>query len=199
MFESFFSFLSFKESPQRNQISAPDPVEIDSDDRGNEIEAPVLRVSEYTHGQELSGWVLKVNDGGIVVSLPNTETGLVLRDEVSWRGYPKKFKKGDWVDVVVMAFKPEKGLFLSIRRANSAERIKAVYETVTVGAVLSGKIKSVKDYGVFVSVGPGVEGLCHVSHITDISAFDKHAIGQDVKVRVLEFIEAEDRIQLEFV
>lgn len=158
---------------------------------------PGLRESEYTPGQELGGWILKVSPGGIVVTLPNTETGLVLRDEISWPGYPVTYKKGNWVDVVVTAVKPNRGLFLSIRKAKSSERVKAIYDTIKVGGVMQGRIKSVKDYGVFVSVGPGVEGLCHASNIPDISIYDRRCIGKNLNVRVIEFDPANDRIQLE--
>lgn len=208
MFQSFFSFLSFKDRPASNPLdshvssmSHRVDVQLDLDETSCEFndDASSLRTSEYTHGQELSGWVLKVTPGGIVVTLPNTETGLVLRDEVCWPGFPVHYKKGDWVDVVVVSFKPERGLGLSIRRAKTKERIRAVYATVRPGVVLEGRIKTVKDYGVFISIGPGVQGLCHVSRISDISKYGKHAIGQTLSVRVLEFDEANDRIALEIV
>jgi small subunit ribosomal protein S1 len=187
--QRFFSFLSFKKS----ENDLPDFLEqpAASDDQS------ALRESEYAPGQELGGWILKVSPGGIVVTLPNTETGLVLRDEISWPGYPVSYKKGNWVDVVVTSVKRDRGLFLSIRKAKSAERVKAIYDTIKVGAIMQGRIKSIKDYGVFVSVGPGVQGLCHESNIADISKFGKHSIGKDIDVRVIEFDPANDRIQLE--
>ena len=153
--------------------------------------------SEYTPQQELSGWVLKVSPGGIVVTLPNCETGLVLRDEISWAGYPKKFKKGDWVDVVVTSFDAEHGLYLSIRRARSEDRVKSVYENINVGGLMDGRIKSIKPYGIFVTVGPGVAGLCHVSRLKDITEFDKNSIGQAIKVRIVGFNPDTHRIELE--
>jgi len=156
-----------------------------------------LNSSEYVRGQELSGWVIKVSPGGIVVRLPNKETGLVLRDEICWPGYPIKYKKGSWVDVVVTSFKPGRGLFLSIRRAKSKERIESIYKNLVVGSMVDGRIRSIKDYGVFISVGPGVQGLCHISQLKDISLFTNQSIGDHIKVRVIEFDRSTGRIQLE--
>lgn len=195
--KTFLKNLFSLRSPRKvDPVAAPLVVEVTS---AKVQEAPAMISSEYEYGQEWRAQILKfMPGGGFIVMLPNSETGLVLRDEVSWAGYPVQYRKGEWVDVVVISFKPEKGLFLSIRRARSAERLKAIYETVRPGAVLDGKIKSVKDYGVFVSVGPGVQGLCHVSRIPDISIYGRHSIGQDVKVNVLSFDKVEERIQLEF-
>ena len=81
------SFLSFKKTP------VPIPEDDDDDDDSAVTLAPTpLRVSEYTPGQELSGWVVRVSDGGVVVMLANRETGMVVRDEISWPGYPVNYK-----------------------------------------------------------------------------------------------------------
>lgn len=184
-----FSFLSFKKTHDGL------PNCFNKGETGEENSA--LRESEYTPGQELGGWILKVSPGGIVVTMPNSETALVLRDEISWPGYPVIYKQGSWVDVVVTAFKPDRGLFISIRKARSAERIKAVYETIEVGKIMQGRIKSIKDYGIFVTVGPGVEGLCHASNIPDILNIRKYSCGNSIDVRVLEFDPSNHRIQLE--
>lgn len=185
----FLSFLSFKKTP----ASIPE-----DDDEFVETLAPAhLRVSEYAPGQELGGWVVRASEGGVIVMLPNRETGMVVRDEISWPGYPMTYKKGSWVNVVVTTFKPERGLYLSIRGALRTERINAVYDKLNVGDVLEGRIKSIKDYGVFVTIGPGVSGLYHESRIQDISAFDRHSIGKSLNVRVIEVNRSADRIQLE--
>lgn len=195
MFKRLFSFLS----PAHPRTDLPGSSAHDAEliDAGDSNVKEKRWVSEYTPRQELSGLILKVSPGGIVVTLPNRETGLVLRDEISWPGYPRQFKKGDSVDVVVTSFNPERGLYLSIRRARSEERVKAVYERIKVGEVIDGRIKSIKPYGVFVTVGPGVSGLCHVSSLNDIAQYDKKSIGQDIKVRVIGLNPLAHRIELE--
>lgn len=195
MFKRLFSLFSPSSSP--DDLPGCDAQDVEVIDAGEGSADGKRWVSEYTPRQELSGWILKVSPGGIVVTLPNCETGLVLRDEISWPGYPRKFKKGDWVDVVVTSFNSERGLYLSIRRARSEERVKAIYETIKVGEVIDGRIKSIKPYGVFVTVGPGVSGLCHVSSLNDMTQYDKESIGQVIKVRVIGFNPLENRIELE--
>lgn len=193
MFQRLFSLFSPEKAPAElpGTIGSVPQHAAANDSGGKRWE------SEYTPRQELSGWVLKVSPGGIVVKLPNCETGLVLRDEISWPGYPKKFKKGDWVDVVVTSFDAEHGLYLSIRRARSEDRVKSVYENINVGGLMDGRIKSIKPYGIFVTVGPGVAGLCHVSRLKDITEYDKKSIGRAIKVRVVGFNPDIHRIELE--
>ncbi len=78
------------------------------------------------------------------------------------------------------------------------EMIEAVTEEVKIGKIYSGRVSSVKDFGAFIEVVPGQDGLCHISELdTDYvkSADDVVKIGDDVRVKVIS-IDDQGRVKL---
>lgn len=151
----------------------------------------------YTVGQELAGVVSGIEHYGLFIRLPNGESGLVFHSEICWPGETIVPIVGEKVVVTVMAFKPGRGLALSLREP----RVQATYEqfvsTYPVGSTVTGQIKSLVDYGVFITLAPGIAGLLHVSSIPNINVYSKESIGQDIAVKVMDIENATRRISLE--
>ncbi|MDO4559022.1 MAG: polyribonucleotide nucleotidyltransferase, partial [Planctomycetia bacterium] len=87
----------------------------------------------------------------------------------------------------------------SLEGANAAlEQVEALTATVEIGRIYNGKVSSIKDFGVFVEIIPGRDGLCHVSelssdYVQNVADFCK--VGDRLKVKVLS-IDEQDRVKL---
>ncbi|MDA8375558.1 MAG: polyribonucleotide nucleotidyltransferase [Planctomycetia bacterium] len=93
-------------------------------------------------------------------------------------------------------------VFISALGMQAAERareeVERLTEDVKVGRIYNGKVSSVKDFGAFVEVIPGVDGLCHISELSDKyvkNALDEVKAGQEIRVKVIA-IDDQGRIKL---
>ncbi len=78
------------------------------------------------------------------------------------------------------------------------EEVERLTEDVKVGKIYTGRVSSVKDFGAFIEVTPGVDGLCHISELSDKyvkSVLDEVKPGQEVRVKVIA-IDDQGRIKL---
>jgi len=98
-----------------------------------------------------------------------------------------------------LALDTEKGrISLSIKATQPGPWDKAA-EEIAAGAVLEGTVKRVKDFGAFVEVLPGIEGLVHVSQISNKRIENPSEVlksGDKIQVKVLDIKPAEERISL---
>lgn len=153
--------------------------------------------TEYSVGDELSGDITGVAQYGLFVRLPNRESGLVFTHEVAWPGEHVSHSLGDKVTVQVIGFKAGRGLSLSIKQPRAEKTFKDFISTHRIGDTITGTIKSVVGYGVFVTLQPGVFGLLHISSMPNIKMFDKDSIGNLIKVRLANIDFDSKRITLE--
>lgn len=152
-------------------------------------------------GQVRKGVVKNITNFGVFVDLGGID-GLLHISEVSWGKVGKLedlFKKGDEIEVKVIAWDPEKEeISLSLKRLTPDPWERFVQE-VKVGDVVKGKVVSLKEFGVFVEIEEGVEGLIHIS---DLSwGYVKHPrevvkVGDIVEAKVLEIDPERRRISL---
>ncbi|HMD54945.1 MAG TPA: polyribonucleotide nucleotidyltransferase [Phycisphaerae bacterium] len=78
------------------------------------------------------------------------------------------------------------------------EEVERLTEDVKIGKIYNGRVSSVKDFGAFIEVIPGVDGLCHISELADKyvkNVQDEVKIGQEVRVKVIA-IDDQGRIKL---
>lgn len=152
-------------------------------------------------GQVRKGVVKNITNFGVFVDLGGID-GLLHISEVSWGKVGKLedlFKKGDEIEVKVIAWDPEKEeISLSLKRLTPDPWERFVQE-VKVGDVVKGRVVSLKEFGVFVEIEEGVEGLIHIS---DLSwGYVKHPrevvkVGDIVEAKVLEIDPERRRISL---
>lgn len=152
-------------------------------------------------GQVRKGVVKNITNFGVFVDLGGID-GLLHISEVSWGRVGKLedlFKKGDEIEVKVIAWNPEKEeISLSLKRLTPDPWERFASE-VKVGDIVKGKVVSLKDFGAFVEIEEGVEGLIHVS---DLSwGYVKHPrevvkVGDIVEAKVLELDPERRRVSL---
>ena len=129
--------------------------------------------------------------------------GLVHISDLSWVKkfrHPKEvFKKGDDVECVVLDVDPERERFSLGIKQLTPDPWSLVSEKYRPGSRVNGKVVSITDFGAFVELEEGIEGLIHISELSDQQVKDPKeivSIGQEVRVEVLSVDARERRIRL---
>ncbi|NTW07772.1 MAG: 30S ribosomal protein S1, partial [Syntrophaceae bacterium] len=159
-------------------------------------------LSNIKEGSVVEGIIKNITDYGIFVDLGGID-GLLHVTDISWGRIAKpaeNFHKGDKITVKVLSFDPEKekvSLGLKQLTGNPWEHITEKYP---VGALVNGKVVNLTDYGVFVELEPGVEGLVHISEMYWTREI-KHPskvlnVGETINVVVLEVNPEAKRVSL---
>ncbi|GFH43497.1 30S ribosomal protein S1 [Lactococcus hodotermopsidis] len=152
-------------------------------------------------GDIVEGTVARTTDFGAFINLGGVD-GLVHVTELS-HGRVKKpsdvVKVGETVQVKVLKVDEVAGRVSLSLKATQAGPWDDIEEKAPVGAVLDGTVKRITDFGAFIEIFPGVEGLVHISQISwerVENAKDVLSVGQAVQVKVLDVKPAEERISL---
>src|SRR5215208_929069 len=119
-------------------------------------------------GKVLRGVVKNITDYGAFIDLGGID-GLLHITDMSWGrvGHPSEiFKVNDEVDVVVLKYDPATERVSLGHKQLVPDPWSAVTDRYPVGARMSGKVVSLTDYGAFIELEPGVEGLIHVSEMS---------------------------------
>jgi small subunit ribosomal protein S1 len=125
---------------------------------------------KYPIGSKIKGKVSSIADYGLFVEIEQGIEGLVHISEISWtervHNLSKRFAVGNEIEVVISAVdKENRRMSLSIKRLEN-DPWQAAFEKLKVGDKVSGVVSNVADFGVFVQIFDGVDGLVHVSDIS---------------------------------
>jgi small subunit ribosomal protein S1 len=121
-----------------------------------------------TEGKVLRGVVKNITDYGAFIDLGGID-GLLHITDMSWGrvGHPSEvLKVNDEIDVIVLKYDPATERVSLGHKQLVADPWSAVSERYPVGLRVSGKVVSLTDYGAFIELEPGVEGLIHVSEMS---------------------------------
>jgi small subunit ribosomal protein S1 len=156
------------------------------------MENPWIALKEsYPAGTVIMGKIRNVTDFGIFIGIEDDIDGLIHVSDISWRKrikHPSEFyKKGQEIEAVVLNVDVENEKFsLGIKQLekNPWEELR---EKFGIGAVISGKVTNVTDFGVFVEIEEGIEGLVHISEISHErvkSAKEIYSVGDTVSAAI---------------
>lgn len=158
-------------------------------------------IAELKEGQQLEGTVQRLTQFGAFVDVGGVD-GLVHVSEIAWSHVDKPsdvLSEGQKVNVKVLKVDPEKGkISLSIKAAQPGPWETAT-EQFNTGDIVTGVVKRLVQFGAFVEIAPGVEGLVHISQISHKHIGTPHEVlkeGQEVQVKILELNSAEQRASL---
>ncbi len=153
-------------------------------------------------GQKITAKVSRLADFGAFVDLEGVVDGLIHISEISWGRvkHPKDvLKVGQEVTVVVLDFSREKSkISLTLKDVNN-DPWKAVNEKYAIGSVVEGRVVRITPFGVFVELETGVDGLVHISQISNkhvAKPEDVLKINDVIKVKVLDINNEQKRISL---
>src|SRR5262244_4017212 len=159
-------------------------------------------LSVLSEGMVLTGTVKNITDYGAFIDLGGID-GLLHVTDMSWGriGHPSEiFQIGDQVEVVVLHFDPVTGRVSLGYKQKSSDPWADVDQRYPVGSKVSGRIVSLTNYGAFVELEPGVEGLVHVSEMSWTRRVRHPSklvnVGDTVEVMVLKANKATKRISL---
>jgi len=135
----------------------------------SDIEAQRAEImSKLERGQVLEGSIKNITDFGAFMDLGGLD-GLLYITDISWGriSHPSEVLKLDQkLKVVVLDFDDEKKRISLGLKQLTPHPWDILPETITEGSVVKGKVVNIEDYGAFLEILPGVEGLVHVSEIT---------------------------------
>lgn len=162
-----------------------------------------LLLEKYPVGTVIRGTVRNITDFGIFIGIEEGIDGLVHISDLSWTQRVKHpsdmFQKNDEVEAVVLNIDvPSERFSLGIKQLHEDPwgRIPQVYPR---GSRVSGTVSKVTDFGAFIEIEPGIDGLCHVSefseeHVEDPRTFLKP--GDQVDVMIIDNDKEERKIGL---
>ena len=159
---------------------------------------------KYEVGKKYNGQVTNMADYGAFVGLEGGLEGLVHVSEMSWVSKIEKPSKyvniGDEVQVMVLEIDSEKKrLSLGIKQCfdNPWENFA---QKNPVGSLVKGQIQNIADFGMFVQVDEGLDGLVHLSDIDwkveGNIAIKEYKVGQEIEAKILDFDVDKERISL---
>ena len=168
-------------------------------------ENPWERVAEkYPPGSVVSGKVRNIANYGAFVEIEEGIDGLLHVSDLSWTkkiGHPSELlKKGEDVQAIVLSVDQEKQrIALGLKQLQEDPWTTVIPAHYRPGMVVKGAVTKIANFGVFVELEPGLEGLLHVSEIADQKIEkpeDVMKVGQDVEVKILRVDSDERKIGL---
>ncbi len=159
-------------------------------------------ISGLEKGQVLEGVVKNITDFGAFMDLGGVD-GLLYITDISWGriNHPSEVLEiNQKVHVVVLDFdENKKRISLGLKQLQP-HPWDVVSDTIKEGSIVKGKIVNVEDYGAFLEITPGVEGLIHVSEVSwsnqPIHARDYFTVGQEYETKVVTIDREERKMSL---
>jgi small subunit ribosomal protein S1 len=159
---------------------------------------------KYPIGSRISGKVVSLTDYGAFVELEEGIEGLIHVSEMSWtrkvRHPSKVVTVGEMVDALVLDIKPEnRRISLGMKQA-APNPWDVISDKYPVGTTIEGKIKNITDFGLFIGIDEGIDGLVHISDISWTKRI-KHPSeiykkGDVIQAIVLEIDKEQERFSL---
>lgn len=159
-------------------------------------------IGQLEKGQVLEGTVKNVTDFGAFIDLGGVD-GLLYITDISWGrvNHPSEvLQNGQKLNVVVLDFDDEKKrISLGLKQLTPHPWDNLAPE-IQEGASVKGKVVNIEDYGAFLEILPGVEGLVHVSEITwssqPINAKEFFKVGEEYEAKVVTLDKDERKMSL---
>ncbi len=149
----------------------------------------------------VEGTVMRFTDYGAFVDLGGID-GLLHISEISWGKlkHPKEVLHiGDKVKVKILSMNAEKGKISLGLKQTTPEPWSVINEKYSVGEIVSGRVVQIKEYGAFVELEPGLDGLVHISEVANKrveNIADELEVGQAVEAKILDIDMERKRISL---
>jgi len=163
-----------------------------------------MATEKYPVGSRITGKVVSLTDYGAFVELEEGIEGLIHVSEMSWtrkiRHPSKVVSVSEMVEAVVLDIKPDnRRVSLGMKQVvpNPWDVISEKYPE---GTIIEGKIKNITDFGLFIGIDEGIDGLVHISDISWTKRI-KHPSeiykkGDSIQAKVLEIDKANERFSL---
>ena len=144
---------------------------------------------------------MRFTDYGAFVDIGGID-GLLHISEISWgklRHPQEVLKIGQKINVKILSMNEEKGKISLGLKQTTPEPWSVINEKYEVGQIVEGKVVQIKEYGAFVELEPGLDGLVHISEVAHkrvANIADELSVGQEVKAKILDIDTEKKRISL---
>ena len=168
-------------------------------------ENPWVKVAgDLEIGKRVKGKISSITDYGLFVEVAKDIEGLVHISEISWtdriNDLHKRFKVSDEIEILIVSIDTEnRRMSLSIKQLkdNPWESIEKQFK---IGDKVQGKISNITDFGVFIQILPGIDGLVHISDLSWTEHIDhprdRYAISDEVESIILAIDKDSKKISL---
>jgi small subunit ribosomal protein S1 len=155
---------------------------------------------KYKIGQKISGKVKTITDFGVFVGLPEGVDALIHISDLSWTKHIKHpsevLRKGQKIEAIVLGIEPEgEKMALGLKQLEPDPWLNIIPQKFKLGDEVDGKVLMITDFGIFVELEGGVEGLVYSSEINKTASGkieDVIKVGDNVRVRIIK-IDCEER------
>jgi small subunit ribosomal protein S1 len=163
-----------------------------------------VAVENYPVGSRISGKVVSLTDYGAFVELEEGIEGLIHVSEMSWTRkvrHPSKIVSvGEEVEAVVLDIKPENRRISLGMKQVVPNPWDVISEKYPLGTIIEGKIKNITDFGLFIGIDEGIDGLVHISDISWTKRIkhpsEVYKKGDVVQAKVLDIDKDNERFSL---
>lgn len=152
---------------------------------------------KYRVGSSVKGTVTSIKEFGAFVKIDDVE-GLLHNEDCSWdRNESAKdlFKVGDEIEVQVLKIDQEASRLSLSRKALTESPIDAYCKNKQNGDIVKGKIRDIKDFGIFVTIGDGVDALIRTEDVPPLN-IEELKIGDDIEAAIVAMEPKKGRIRL---
>ncbi|MBS1988162.1 30S ribosomal protein S1 [Candidatus Dependentiae bacterium] len=185
-------------------------VALDKENRRMSLSVKQLRedpwrmvASKFKVGDKIQGKISNITDFGLFVQLLEGVDGLVHISDISWTDHvthpSDRYKKGDTVDAIILAIDPDnRKVSLGIKQLDKDPWTNVAAE-YSVGETVEGIVSKITNFGAFVKLPTGIEGLVHISELADkeiAKVEDILKVGQTEKFRVIKVNPEERKLGL---
>jgi small subunit ribosomal protein S1 len=158
---------------------------------------------KFKVGDKISGKITNITDFGLFVQLLEGVDGLVHISDISWTNHithpSEEYKKGDNVEATILAIDPDnKKVSLGIKQLEK-DPWENVAEQYPVGTIIEGEVSKITNFGAFVKLPSGIEGLVHISELSNKEigkVEDILKVGDKAKFKIIKVSEEERKLGL---
>ncbi len=192
-----YEFKIIEIDPENRQLILSRRALLEAEEEGKRAEA----LAELEEGSTVTGTVVRLTDFGAFVDLGGID-GLVHISEIAHEhiAHPEdKLSVGEEIEVKVLSVDEERERV----SLSAKELLKGPWDTVEddfpEGSVVTGTVKRIVDFGAFVELKPGVEGLVHISEMAHKHVETPNEVvseGEEIEVKILSVDQEEQRVSL---
>ncbi|MBT4790957.1 MAG: 30S ribosomal protein S1 [Halobacteriovoraceae bacterium] len=160
-------------------------------------------IAKYPKGKEVEGTVKAIVDFGVFVDLGEDIDALIHVSDLSWTkknvNVASEFNVGDKVKAAVLTVDGDNSKFCLGIKQLEEDPWKKIEARLPVGSVVEGEVMRVTDFGAFVELETGIEGLVHISELSEERVEkpeDVVKVGEKIKTRVMSIDKDEKKIAL---
>lgn len=152
-------------------------------------------------GDIVEGKVMRFTDYGAFVDIGGVD-GLLHISEISWgklKNPQEVLNIGDIINVKILSLNEEKGKISLGLKQTTPEPWSQVGTKYQIGGIITGKVVQIKEYGAFVELEAGLDGLVHISEIANKrveNVSDELSLGQEIKAKIMDIDSDRKRISL---